>query len=105
MTDSEKITGVFLALRKKGWFARKKWKCCQSCGCAAIDKSYKDKFVFYHSQDADSIKEDGNIKGGLYLTHGEGGNAKEIVKSLKDNGLRVKWNGDMNTRILVEHKE
>ena len=112
MTDSEKITKAFKALRKKGWFARKNFWCCQTCGCAAVPHEYFNKFVFYHNQDAEALKEiwgkkcRGNISdGGLYLTHGEGGNGKEICNALVNAGLTVEWDESNDTRILVKHNE
>lgn len=105
MTDREKIALAFKELRKLGWFARMNFWCCQGCGCANVPEKYNNKFVFYHSQDNTSI-EDGNIKErGMYMTHGEGGDAKEIVFFLNKHGLNATWNGNNDTRILVQHKE
>lgn len=103
MNDKAKIRSAFKELRKLGWFARMNFWCCQNCGCSAVPKKFNDKFTFYHNQDAESIDEYGNIKDGMYLTHGEGGDANEIVNTLRKHGLKVTWNGDNNTRILVEH--
>lgn len=111
MTDREKITKAFKELRKKGWFARKNFWCCQSCGCAAIPTEYKDKFVFYHNQDNAAMKgrrsaRVGNIcEGGMYMTHGQGGEGKEVCDALIAAGLNVKWDETNNTRILVEHND
>lgn len=121
MTDSEKITKAFKELRKKGWFARKSFWCCQSCGCAAVPNEYNNKFVFYHKQDADAIKtrrsryygrmsnvvaQVGDIMDrGMYMTHGEGGDGKEVVNALIAAGLNVEWDESNNTRILVMHND
>jgi len=120
--DRDKIAGAFRELRKSGWFARMNFWCCQSCGCAAVPKSCKDKFVFYHKQDAESFGIDGNIGGELggerysdwrgrnkkdsmYMSHGEGGDANEIVAILNKHGLYATWDGSNGTRIMVKHKE
>jgi len=103
MNDKEKIKNAFKDLRKHGYFARMNFWCCQSCACADIPEKYKDKFVFYHNQDNEAIKMGGNIRGVLYLSHGEGGDANEICTVLRKNGLDASWNGNMNTRIMVKH--
>ena len=104
MNDNQKIGNAFKELRKMGWFARMNFWCCQSCGCSAIPDEAKDKFVFYHKQDAEAIRSNGNIMGmGIHLTHGEGGDANEICAVLRKNGLDVEWNGDMGKRIMVKH--
>jgi len=112
MTDSAKITKAFNTLRKKGWFARKNFWCCSSCGCANVPSKYKDKFVFYHNQDAAALKEVwgkkqyGDIsEGGMYMTHGKGGDGKEICDALVQVGLNVEWDETNDTRILVTHNK
>ena len=106
VNDKVRIRRAFIGLRKMGWFARQNFYCCMTCGCAAVPESYKNKYVFYHRQDAEHIEKNGNIgKYGLYLCHGEGGNTKEIIKVLRKNGLKVRWNGDMDKRICVGHKK
>lgn len=106
MNDRARIRKAFNELGKMGWFARQNWKCCQTCGCAEVPESYNNKFVFYHAQDAEAINDDNGdlCKDGMYLTHGEGGNGTEIVKVLNKHGLKAKWNGNNDTRILVKHK-
>jgi hypothetical protein len=104
MTDREKISKAFKELRKLGYFARMNFWCCQSCGCAAVPESYFNKFVFYHSQDNESIV-DGNIgEHGMYMTHGEGGDGHQIVSILNKHELKATWDGDNDTRIFVQHK-
>ena len=100
-TDKSKITGAFKELGKKGYFCRQSFWCCQSCGCAAVPDEAKNKFVFYHKQDADSIKS-GILVREMYLTHGEGGDGYEIVSILKKHGLNAEWNGNNATRILIK---
>lgn len=91
MNDRDKIRAAFKELRKMGWFARQSFWCCQGCGCNAVPEKYKNKFVFYHRQDAEHIR-GGNIdKYGVYLTHGEGGNTTEILEILNKHGLNIEW--------------
>lgn len=105
MNDKQLIAKAFRELRKRGWFARCNFWCCQSCGCNAVPDSAKNKFVFYHNQDNASLI-DGNIKeSGMYMSHGEGGNGFEIVAILNKYGLDADWDGDNSKRIIVKHKE
>lgn len=107
INDKIRIRNAFKELRRLGWFARMNFWCCQTCGCAAVPDKAKNKFVFYHKQDAEAInKNTGNINGhGMYMTHGEGGNGTEIMEVLNKHGLSVTWNGNNDTRILVAHKD
>jgi hypothetical protein len=105
MNDRARIRMAFNELRKTGWFARMNFHCCQTCGCYAVPKSYNNKFVFYHRQDAEAINDNGDLnEDGMYMTHGEGGNGTEIMEVLNKHGLNVEWNGNNDTRILVKHK-
>lgn len=103
MNDKDRIRNAFKELRKMGYFARMNFWCCQSCACADIPESYNNKYVFYHHQDNASIDKFGNLhKNGMYLSHGEGGNANEICEVIRKQGLDASWNGDLDTRILVK---
>ncbi len=84
----------FKALNWLGYFAQQKWKCCQSCGCAAVpaDKEY---FVFYHEQDAEGMAK----KGYTYLSWA--GNGHEICEVFKASGFDTEWDGDTGNRIKV----
>lgn len=91
----KKLTVAFRNLRKAGYFARQNFWCCQSCACAAIPTQHEEKYIFYHRQDNDYLKE----KGECYLAWG--GDGEEIVQILRDAGVYVEWDGNSNTRILV----
>lgn len=106
MNDRDKIRKAFVELRKRGWFARQSFMCCQGCGCNSVPDKCKNKFVFYHKQDAEHIR-GGDIDNtyGLWMSHGEGGNGFEIVAILNKWGLDADWDGNMNKRIFVKHKE
>jgi hypothetical protein len=98
-TDKELLNDAFKKLRKQGYFARQNFWCCQTCACAAIPKAKENKYVFYHNQDNESIK-NGNIdKGGMYLAWS--GNGKQIVDIIRATGLNVTWNGKETTRICI----
>jgi hypothetical protein len=88
------LTKAFCELRKRGYFARQNWMCCQSCGWAAIPDGY-DKAVFYHAQDADRLKATG---GTMLAWHGDGA---EICLVLQEAGLATDWCGAEDKRIYV----
>ena len=77
------LTKAFKELRKNGYFAKQNWKCCQSCGWAAMTDEEAEKAVFYHKQDNDTLKS----KGECHLAWS--GNRKEIVAVLKKNDIKV----------------
>ena len=89
------LTKAFAALRKKGYFAKQNFWCCQSCGWAAVPDEKAEQAVFYHSQDNDNKKE------GLPFMLAWSGDGNEICKILNENSVKTNWNGDSNTRIEV----
>jgi hypothetical protein len=89
------ITKAFEALRKKGYFARQNFLCCQSCAWSAMTDEQAEKTVFYHQQDADDLRE----RGTCHLAWS--GNGQEIVDVLKENGVEVDWDGSDSTRIKI----
>jgi|SRR6185369_16483288 len=94
-SQTKKQIGVaFRALRASGYFARQNWKCCQSCGCAALPEGTKN-YAFYHAQDAERLNKTGEV----YLAWS--GDGSTIVKALRDAGLRVDHDGDESRRIFV----
>ena len=108
INDRKRISNAFKELRKRGWFARSNFWCCQSCGCAAVPNSFKNKFVFYHKQDAASFDKSGNLTGDgrqMYLSHGCGGNGFEVVAILNKHDLLADWDGNNDKRISINHKE
>lgn len=112
-----KLTKGFDLIRKRGYFARQRWQCCQSCGCAALPDGITN-YIFYHAQDAEALKEAEDL-----LMHGSyssrfdtdtkkaqdrvgvmlawGGNGQAIQKAFLEVGLAVTWDGSTNTRIWV----
>jgi hypothetical protein len=93
MTDQ--ITRAFRTLQKSGYFARKNWTCCQTCGIAEIPDGV-EKYVFYHDQDATGLWENGET----HLCWR--GDPKFICDTLQAAGLEVEHNGDDRTRILIK---
>ena len=74
MDFKEKLNLFFKEMRKKGYFAKQKFQCCQTCGWSAIPKEKKDKAVFYHEQDAENLEK----------------NFDEIYREIR-NGLKAYW--------------
>lgn len=90
------LTIAFKDLRKKGYFARMNFLCCQSCAWKAVPQD-AEKVVFYHDQDADNLKE------GMDLYLAWSGDANEIINILSRRGLICEWNGDAGKRIMVKN--
>lgn len=93
------INKAFRELRKRGYFARRHWQCCQSCGWAAIPEDKEDKAVFLHRQDEDCLKDVGVA---YFAWAGDG---QEICDVLMSNGLTVQWDGSDSTRIKATVEE
>lgn len=106
------LKAAFQQLRKQGLFARMNFKCCQSCGCAAIPKD-KEAYCFFHLQDNDN-----RVAGKpFYLAFGwnhdeaEYGDERtddkvraigwQIMAALAANNVGAEWDGSPNTRIRV----
>lgn len=91
-----KITEAFKDLRKLGYFARQNYKCCQTCGWAAIPEDKGEKAVFYHSQDNTQLLETGS-------THlAWAGDGDEICRVLNKHDIATIWNGSDATRIEIK---
>lgn len=95
MSTKQELNVAFAELRKKGWFARQNFACCQSCGWSGVPEDRTEKAVFYHRQDMERMKETGE----LFLAHS--GPAREIVDVLEKHGFEVEWDGSENTRISL----
>jgi len=96
MTEGKrKINKAFVALRKKGYFARQNFLCCNSCGWHAIPDDQAKKAVFYHAQSADDLKKEGKC----WLSWS--GNGVEIVKVFQNAGVTANWNGDSDQKIQI----
>ena len=85
---------AFHDLRSKGYECYAELLCCQTCALSAIEGN---KYVFWHTQDADNALEDGTL---MLCWDGNGG---EIVETLRAAGLEVEWDGNSGRKIAVRH--
>lgn len=104
------LNKAFRELRKQGINAHQNFWCCQNCGLHALPESAeRTGYVFYHAQDAQHLKDDGEC----YLAWGIGGDSikkteKEViafgrlvVSILKGAGVKTEWDGTQGQRIKV----
>lgn len=107
-TDCDKLSNAFNELTENGIIAKENFTCCNSCGSYEIAQhAIKGDvgYVFYHQQDTERAVEGE----GVYLSYGHIGVAKkslseiteQIVQTIEKHGLKVEWNGSVNTRMLV----
>ena len=89
-----KINKLFKDLRKAGYFAKQNHTCCSSCGWAEVPEEKSKKVVFYHKQDGDRFKEDGDRV--LVAWSGDG---TEICNMARKLGFITNWNGSKSARI------
>lgn len=60
-TDREQLDSALAALTSKGYYARARYWCCNSCALADIPDEYSERYVFWHAQaDADAFGEADN---------------------------------------------
>ena len=107
-TYKDRIAKVFKELDKQKIKGEQDFWCCQTCGSNAMldyEEDY-DGFVFYHNQDTDTLKSDGytHLSFGSFRDVYVVDIAHKIVKAFQDEGIKVVWNGDVNTRIMIEFK-
>jgi hypothetical protein len=117
-TDNDLLEQAFEDLEKQGIVARENWTCCQTCGHAEIGEEMEEAqeddedrpvigYTFYHQQDTDSAVEGA----GVMLAYGSVSEEntldvpKKIVETLSRHGLKVKWDGTLKERILIEQFE
>ncbi len=91
----KKIEDAFKELRTLGFFAESNHMCCQSCGWSVVPEGTNNT-VFYHSQDADDLKDTGSCH---LAWEGDG---EKIVEVLKKHQIEVEWNGEKTQRILIK---
>ena len=84
----------FRELEQRGYFAQQIWKCCNTCGVAAVPERF-DKWVFYHEQEAVRLCETGKV----WLNWA--GDGAQIVEVFRHHELIVEWNGNSERKICV----
>jgi len=89
-----KITKAFKILRLMDYWCKQNHTCCNSCGWADIPNDKRDKVVFYHLQDNESLKDNEPI---LYLSWS--GNHDEIIKVLSFVGIEATCGNPESERI------
>jgi hypothetical protein len=129
-TDEETTTNLdraFEELYETGVFAAQNFSCCMSCGSSEIYEEAEEEddsrewrgYVFFHEQDTDHLLDSGL----LYLAYGtfadEGDDGEpvdddddlrrlvetDILPVLSRHGLRPEWDGDLDTRILINNAQ
>lgn len=113
--NKAKLNVAFKRFRKElRALARQNYLCCMSCGSAAgwdfIAKhpGKYDALIFYHAQDAEGMRKDGDVN--LRFSTKDGGDdcrvlGEKMVAILRSEGLKVDWNGDAGTCIGVDLRE
>ena len=89
------ISKAFRELRRKGYFAKQNFWCCQTCALEAIPNN-TPKYVYYHKQDIKCFKKTGK----LYLKW-RSDTPQEIVQAFEKQGLKVEWDGDRGHTIKI----
>jgi len=77
-----------------GYFAQQNWKCCTTCGTAAVPDKYEN-YVFYHAQDAQRLYQEDRV----YLAWG--GDPHPIIEVFCKLGLVVDWDGSKHRKIVI----
>ena len=121
-----RLDRAFEALRRAHVVAEQDFACCNTCGHAEIEGGQDDLgYVFFHQQDTDDLVESGST----YLSYGifwpahlgeeeykalSSSQREElhdattiklmrtvVIPILREHGIGVSWEGDVNTRILL----
>ncbi|MBI2851968.1 MAG: hypothetical protein HYX84_02525 [Chloroflexi bacterium] len=93
--NASRLDTAFRQLRKRGYFARRNFMDCQSCAVAAIPDSKAHRYVVYHQQDAEDLRNTGQC----YLAWA--GDPEEIEAVFYNAGIETRWSGHINDRILM----
>ena len=93
--DNNNLTRAFRALRKKGYFAKQNFLCCNSCGWFGVPNDNAKKVVFYHRQDNERKQR------GEKFHVSWAGDAKEIMETFKENCVETSWAGTADKRIEI----
>lgn len=96
----DKVNKFFRELRKKGYFAKQKFMCCNGCGTANIPEEFKNKYVFYHAQEywrLEETKKRTHLTPSLHLNWD--GDGTEIARIARGLELKTNWDGSPETKI------
>jgi hypothetical protein len=114
VTDYDRLRVAFERLESAGIVTRQDFTCCGTCGAGAIVGEIEIAraggrairgYTFFHMQDTEAAVE-GH---GLCLAYGatEEGEvpalavAREVIETLKAEGLKTQWDGTWHQRISV----
>ena len=127
------LDDAFAALRERGVAAEQAFSCCNNCGFHEIHEVAAGPqwagFVFFHMQDAERLIETGEtyLSYGMFWRHyrtreesdAMSGTEKDayykeqtldlmrrvVVPVLREHGMEVDWDGDLDVRVLVRGAE
>jgi uncharacterized protein DUF6891 len=85
----------FRLLEQQGYFAQQIWKCCTTCGVAAVPDHFAEKYVFYHEQDATRLCEEDRV---CLAWAGDG---ELIASAFRRHELAIEWDGTPKQKIIV----
>lgn len=91
----QNLNKAFRQLRKAGYFARQNFMCCNTCGWHEVPEDKGEMAVFYHSQNADALKNSGIT----YLSWS--GDAQQIISILESNDIKTEWEGGKDRKIKI----
>ncbi len=105
-----RIARAFRRFRKNGGLAKMGFMCCRSCAsqalyCIAREHGLK-KVAFWCKQTDANSRKTGLIHVSYFHTSGRSKDAvtvaTELAEEFRSCGLKVEWNGEANTTILVK---
>lgn len=110
------LNKAFADLRKQGIMAKQKYLCCMGCASSSLGEEIKKsptKYiggVYYHSQDAEDLRERGTCYIGFGALNGSCGLDEETASLMVGHALKltmerygfgVKWAGTTDQRICI----
>jgi Domain of unknown function (DUF6891) len=89
------LQAAFHDLEARGYFAQPNWKCCNTCGTAAVPERFAGQYVFYHEQGAVQLCERDEVNLNW------AGDGEQIVNAFQRHELLVEWDGRPERKICV----
>jgi len=97
---SKELNKFFKLMNKNGYFAKRFLSCCTTCSVAEVPDKYSDKYLVSNWQDKELFKE----KKEMYMAWA--GDFKEIKDIARQSGIKVKWDGKKEHKIiLIDNKK